>query len=124
MKKLVFFILLSGIAFKLKAQQNSNTETLGKLAIPDFHFQVDTITPKLLIEQKKNHNLLFLPMQKQQNLLSNNLVASLDKMPIVKPVGKWNMPVMKPDGTIIYTTPIKRLPPVIHPETETQKSNP
>jgi hypothetical protein len=123
MKKLLFFIILSGIAFKLKAQQKPSIKPLEKFAAPKAPSLLDTAL-NLIIKPKRDLNLLFLPKQKQQYTASNNLVASLDKMPIVKPVGKWNMPVVHPDGTVVYTTPVKRLPPVIKPDSSIQIPRP
>lgn len=126
MKKIIFFILFSGMVFKLKAQQSVITDFSEKSTSSKVNSSFDTIPGLSSIKPKNNLNLLFLPKPKQQSsfLITNNLTASLDRMPIVKPVGNWNMPIVKPDGTVIYTTPVKRLPPVIKPETEIQKLNP
>lgn len=126
MKKVVFFILFSGMVFKLEAQQNTITNPLEKLTSPKVGSSFDTAPSLSSPKSKNNLNLLFLPKSKQKSPFSitNNLTAALDKMPIAKPIGKWNMPIIKPDETVIYTTPIKRLPPVIKPETEIQKLNP
>jgi len=120
MKKLLFFILLSGIAFKLKAQQKPSIKPLGKLTGQHYLSSFDTI-PKLSIKPKNDLNALFLP---KGNLYANKLVAFLDRMPIVKPVGKWNMPVVHPDGTVVYTMPVKRLPLIIQPDPSAQKLHP
>ncbi len=70
MKKLLFFIILSGIAFKLKAQQSPNTKIVKKHSNPYSFF--DTIPPKIFIKPKNNAALLFLPKQK---LLSNRYLC-------------------------------------------------
>lgn len=113
MKKLLFFVFLSGIGFKLKAQQNPATKPLDQSQFSNYFSLLDTI-PRIFNQPKNNVNALFLP---KQNIVSNkNLIASLDRMPIVKPIGKWNMPVVHPNRTVVYTTPVKRLPPVIKPD--------
>ncbi|RYY06429.1 MAG: hypothetical protein EOP43_06390 [Sphingobacteriaceae bacterium] len=120
MKKLFLLIILSGAVFGLKAQQNPTLKPLEKFKFPNPYPLVDTnlkINPK----QKNDVSSLFAP---KNATAPNNLIASLDRMPIIKPVGKWNMPVVHPDGTVVYTMPIKRLPPIIKPENEYQNSNP
>ncbi len=124
MKKLIFLIILAGIAVKLKAQQKLVTKPLGKFSLPDLNSSLDTTAPKLSIKPKTNLSLLVFPAQKQQNISSNIMIASLDRMPIVKPVGKWNMPVVKPDGNVKYNMPIKRLPAIVKADTSTQKLQP
>jgi hypothetical protein len=111
MKKLLFLIILMCIAVKLKAQQKSTEKPLDKFTAPDSQSLFDTVAPKLSIKPKTNPEILFLP---RENLApSHNLIASLDRMPIAKPVGKWNMPIVKPDGTTRYNMPVKMLPPII-----------
>ncbi|RYY06926.1 MAG: hypothetical protein EOP43_04805 [Sphingobacteriaceae bacterium] len=122
MKKLIIFVILSGIAFKLKAQQKSTIKPLEKLTVPNAPFLADT--GSLVFKYNKDVGVLFQPKPNQQAAASNNLIASLDRMPIVKPVGKWNMPIVHPNGNIIYKMPVKRLPPVIKPDTLVQKTNP
>jgi len=70
MKKLLFCIILSEIAFKLKAQQSPNTKIVKKHSNPYSFF--DTIPPKIFIKPKNNAALLFLPKQK---LLSNRYLC-------------------------------------------------
>jgi hypothetical protein len=123
MKKVLFFIILTGIAFTLKAQQKPSIRPLEKFLAPNAPSLLDT-APNLVIKPNHDIKLLFLPKQKRQTYFSNNLVASLDKMPIVKPAGKWNMPIVHPDGTVVYTMPIKRLPPVIKPDSSAETLRP
>ncbi|RYE28942.1 MAG: hypothetical protein EOP42_15570 [Sphingobacteriaceae bacterium] len=73
--------------------------------------------PKLSFKQKNDVKALFLPKPNRSN--SANLIAALDNMPIAKPAGFWNTPVVHPDGTVVYTTPVKRLPPVVKPDSKT-----
>ncbi|MGI4022097.1 MAG: hypothetical protein ACRYFA_11365 [Janthinobacterium lividum] len=122
MKKLLFFIILSGIALKLKAQQKSDIVPLEKFTVLSTPLLVDT--SNLFIKRNNDVNLLFQPKQKTQNAASNNLIASLDRMPIVKPVSKWNMPIVRSNGTVVYKMPIKHLPPVIKPDSSAKKTNP
>ncbi|RYE31137.1 MAG: hypothetical protein EOP42_11070 [Sphingobacteriaceae bacterium] len=119
MEKIFLLIILSGVAFSLKAQQNPVLKPLEKFKFSNPYPLADTnlrINPK----SKNDINSLFKP---KNNIVPSNLIASLDRMPVLKPVGKWNMPVVHPNGTVVYTMPVKRLPPVIVPE-EDQKKNP
>lgn len=109
------------MAFKLKAQQQFTVKPSEKLFTPDKSLLSDSI-PKLSFKQQSDVKALFLPKPKSN--LNSILIADLDHMPIVKPVGKWNTPVVHPDGTVVYTTPVKRLPPVVKPDTGNQKINP
>ncbi len=117
MKKLLFFIVLSGIAFKLKAQQKSSIKPFEKLFVPNKSPLFDTV-PKLSVKQQNDLNSLFLPkINPKQN---QNIVADLDRMPIVKPTGKWNMPIFRPDTSVIYKMPVAHLPAVIKPNPSAQ----
>lgn len=121
MKKLIFFIVLFGIAFKLKAQQKPSIKPFEKLFMPNKSSLFDTV-PKLSIKQQNDLNALFLPKKKiDQN---QNLIADLDKMPIAKPTGNWNMPIVHPDKSMIYKMPVIRLPAVIKPDLPTQNFRP
>lgn len=120
MKKILFLIVLSGLAFKLKAQQQSIIKPLERFNTNKFYAPVDT-NLRISIRPQTNVTELFLP---KQNAISTTLIASLDRMPIAKPTGNWNMPVVHPNGTVVYTTPIKRLPPIVKPENGNQKTNP
>lgn len=121
MKKLIFFIVLAGVAFKLKAQQKPSIKPFEKLFMPNKSSLFDTV-PKLSIKQQNDLNALFLPKKKiDQN---QNLIADLDKMPIAKPSGNWNMPIVHPDKSVIYKMPIIRLPAVIKPDLPTQSFRP
>lgn len=127
MKSAVFFILFSAMAFKVNAQQNTFTPNRTPQSVPGLHRFSDTVSSSKLSKQQQNDlNLLFAPriQTKKPDLTNQNLVASLDNMPIATPRGNWNMPIVKPDGTVIYTMPIKRLPPVVQPKTEAPKPNP
>lgn len=118
MKKLLFFIVLSAVGFKLKAQSTStfnNLPAANKSLLPDS-------VPKLSFKQQNDIKALFLPKPKLS--ANQNLIAETDHMPIAKPVGIWNTPVVHPNGTVVYTTPVKRLPPIVKPEKDDQKTNP
>lgn len=117
MKKLLFFIVLSGIAFELKAQQKSSIKPFEKLFEPNKGPLFDTV-PKLSIKQQNDLNALFLPKKKIDR--DQNMVADLDRMPIVKPVGKWNMPIIRPDTSVIYKMPVAHLRAVIKPNPSAQ----
>ncbi|RYE34959.1 MAG: hypothetical protein EOP42_06890 [Sphingobacteriaceae bacterium] len=121
MKKLLFFTLLTGFAFNLQAQNQSVIKPFENLSTAGKSSLYDSI-PKLSFKQQNDIKALFLPKPK----LNTNtvLIARLDHMPIAKPAGIWNMPVVRPDGSVIYTMPVKRLPPIVKPDTATQKSNP
>ncbi|MVN20678.1 hypothetical protein [Mucilaginibacter arboris] len=123
MKKILFFIILAGIAFELKAQQKPAIKPLEKVTASNFRSIFDSLAlrPRLSIKPNSNADLQFLP---GKNSSSNILIASLDKMPIVKPVGKWNMPVAKPDESTRYKMPVKRLSPVIKPDSSAKNINP
>lgn len=121
MKKLIFFLILTGIAVKLKAQQKSTEKPFEKFKLPNAATGLDTL-PNLSFYPKNKPNTPLLPQEKQ--LLSGNLYAKLDHMPIVKPVGKWKMPIIKPDASTNYTMPIKRLPAIIKSNKDDQKINP
>ncbi|MGI4750671.1 MAG: hypothetical protein ACRYFB_08560 [Janthinobacterium lividum] len=120
MKKFFFFIILFGMAFGLKAQQKSTIKPIEKFKFPNPYPLADT-NLRLTVKQKNDVSALFAP---KRSTAPNNLIASLDRMPIMKPVGKWNMPVVHPDGTVVYTMPIKHLPPVIKPDSSTAISHP
>ncbi len=127
MKKAIFFILFSGTVFTLKAQQNTITPNRTPQNVPGVNRFSDTVPSNKLSKQQQNDlNLLFSPrvQPKKPTSTNQNLTASLDNMPIATPQGNWNMPIVKPDGTVIYTMPIKRLPPVVQPKTEVPKPNP
>lgn len=106
MKKLIFFIILAGVALKLKAQEKSIPKLFEKDTSKDG-FSFEPIYPKSFI----NPEILTKP---KQNLIANNnsvTYSEVDGMPIVKPKGNWNMPVIKPNGN--YKMPIIGLPPVV-----------
>jgi len=111
MKKLLFLIILTGIAVKLKAQQKSTPKPSEKFNAPDAQSLFDTVAPQLSIKPQNNSGLVF--SGNQYSSSNSNLIASLDKMPIAKPTGKWNMPIAKPDGSTRYNMPVKKLPPII-----------
>ena len=105
MKKLLFFIILAGVAYKLKAQDKTFKNPFDKDNYKDG-FSVKPVYPKSFI----NPEAL---TKTKENLIAGNTVtyAEVDKMPIVKSAGKWNMPVVKPSGN--YNMPIIGLPPVV-----------
>ena len=121
MKKIFFFIVLSGLAFTLKAQQQPTSKPIDKLFTPDKGSLLDSV-PKLSFKKQNDIKALFLPKPKQT--FTSNLIAELHHMPVAKPVGSWNMPVVHPDGTVVYTMPVKRLPPAVKSETGSLKTNP
>lgn len=112
MKKLLFFIILSAIALKLKAQEKSTAKPFEKEALKD-DLSIKPVYPRSFI----NPEALFKP---KQLIASNNPVtySKVDQMPIVKPVGKWNMPIIKPGGN--YKMPIIGLQPVKKDSTQNQ----
>lgn len=78
--------------------------------------------PPVSVKPKNNLDLLFLP--KQQESFPNNLNAFNSRMPVIKPKGNWNMPIIKPDPSIKYTMPIIGLLPKTNQQTGVQKVQP
>lgn len=119
MKKLLLLTVLTGIAIVLKAQQKLSE----KFRFSPFPFQDSTALKPYFHPQNRIKPLLS-PPENQLQLKNNDLIASLDHMPIVKPVGKWNMPIAKPDASLKYTMPVKRLPPIVENPSKIKKINP
>ncbi len=117
MKKLLFFIVLTSLAFKLKAQKQTVLKPFEKLFKPVKDSLTDAV-PNLSFVQQNQAKAVFLP--KNNSLL----IARLDHMPILKPTGNWNTPVVHPNGTMRYRMPVKRLPPVTEPEVKEPKIYP